>query len=77
MFDLEKYLTELRDAQMKKLEALNEQCTNSGASSCGTTNSDTKRVKTRIVSARHLHVHLHLNFLYRMLITNKRLMKIL
>ena len=24
MFDLEKYLTELRDAQMKKLEALNE-----------------------------------------------------
>jgi ABC-type multidrug transport system fused ATPase/permease subunit len=42
MFDLEKYLTELRDAQMKKIEALNEHCTNSGAASCGTTNSDTK-----------------------------------
>jgi len=36
MFDLEKYLTELRDAQMKKLEALNEHSTNGGAA-----NSDT------------------------------------
>ena len=41
MFDLEKYLTELKDAQMKKLEALNEQGGNNATnSSTGNKNKD-------------------------------------